>query len=299
MSQDQAKVYYLFPPTGHEPPVPTVELPPVAPVVSFDEYLLGRGLAEKTVSDYMREVRWALAWFDAQNLDLADAVPSQLIEYADTRPNTPSVRAHLRSALRYWWEWREVQGWPDAIRVPTNRPMVCKALDDSDIHAMVNAARGWWKEGTAVLCMAYLALRNKEVAGLRWDGFDDPMEWYTLVGKGNKTRTIPVHPVLVRELQEHRNDYPYAFPGRAADGKTHISHATISNWVNKVALKAGVKEKVWPHRLRHTTLAMMNDNTKDLRTTQAFAGHSRPETTSGYTRATAKNLRAASDALDF
>ena len=39
--------------------------------------------------------------------------------------------------------------------------------------------------------MAYLALRNKEVAGLRWDGFDDPMESYTLVGKGNRTRTVP------------------------------------------------------------------------------------------------------------
>ena len=289
MSQSQAKIYAF-------PGVSTVVDVVAEPVLPYDEYLLGRGLAEKTAVDYMREVRLVLAWFDVQHLDLAAALPSQLIAYAETRPNTPAVRAHLRSALRYWWEWRGVRGWPDAIRVPTNRPMTCKALDDVDARAMISAAREWWREGTAVLCMAYLALRNKEVAGLRWDGFDEEMEWYTLVGKGNKTRTIPVHPVLAGELQEHRSDYPYAFPGRSSG---HVSHSTISNWVNKVALEAGVKEKVWPHRLRHTTLAMMNDNTRDLRTTQAFAGHAKPETTAGYTRATAKNLRAASDALDF
>ena len=293
MNQNQAKVY-RFPASEQMTALPTAE-----PVLAYDEYLLGQGLAAKTVKDYTRETDLVLAWFDAQHLDLTDALPSQLIAYATTRPNTSSVRAHLRSALRYWWEWRGVRGWPDAIRVPTNRPMTCKALDDGDARAMVRVARGWWKEGTAVLCMAYLALRNKEVAGLRWDGFDDPMEWYTLVGKGNKTRTVPVHPVLAGELQEHRDGYPYAFPGRAGDGKSHVSHATISNWVDRVALKAGVKEKVWPHRLRHTALAVMNDNTGDLRTTQAFAGHSRPETTAGYTRASVERLRAASNALDF
>lgn len=140
----QAKVYYLFPPTELEAPTPTADkLPPVAPGLSFDEYLLGRGLAEKTAITYTREVELALAWFDVQDVDLAAALPSQLIAYAETRPNTPAVRAHLRSALRYWWEWRGVRGWPDAIRVPANKPMICKALDDVDARALVKAARGW------------------------------------------------------------------------------------------------------------------------------------------------------------
>lgn len=58
-------------------------LPTAEPVLPYDEYLLGRGLAEKTVIDYTREVELASAWFDAQSIDMEWALPSQLIAYAD------------------------------------------------------------------------------------------------------------------------------------------------------------------------------------------------------------------------
>ncbi|MBA3268535.1 MAG: hypothetical protein H0T70_09810 [Acidimicrobiia bacterium] len=40
-------------------------------------------------------------------------------------------------------------------------------------------------------------------------------------------------------------------------------------------------------------------NSSDLRAVQAFAGHSRPEVTSGYTRAKDTALRKVVDALDY
>ena len=273
-------------------------LPAQSPEMSlpFDEHLLARGLSPKTVKDYLRELTWAEAWFSANGFDLVRAVPSQLVAYAETRPHTSGVRAHLRSALRYWWEWQGVRGWPDAIRVPATKPMTCKALEDPEAKAVIQAARDWWRAGTAVLVMAYLGLRNAETAGLRWDGFDEATEWYSLVGKGNRQRTLPVHPILAGELDGHRNGSPWVFEGRFGGP---VSHGAIWNWVGDVAEAAGVEGRVWPHRIRHTTLAMMNDVTGDLRTVQAFAGHSRPETTAGYTRTTTRRLRAASDALDY
>ncbi len=53
------------------------------------------------------------------------------------------------------------------------------------------------------------------------------------------------------------------------------------------------------HQLRHTALSTMNDMTGDLRTVQYFAGHSRPETTSNYTRVSGRRLRAAVESLDY
>ncbi len=263
---------------------------------TYPEYLLGQGKTVKTLRDYRREVDLALRWFDARRLDLRTPTPSDLVAYADTRPNTPAIRAHLRSALRHYWKWQDVTGWPDAIRVPTPAPMVCKALEPIDARAMVKTAIGWWREGTAVLAGAYLALRNEEIASMRWDGFDTDMGWYTLVGKGNRTRTLPVHPVLADELGGHENGSLYIFEGRFSG---YVSHATISNWVTKVAVDAGIDEHVFPHRLRHTALATANDNTGNLRAVQSFAGHARPETTSGYTRTTATRLREVSDSLDY
>jgi len=263
---------------------------------TYAEHLVGQGKTVKTVRDYQREVDLVLAWLAARRLNLDVASPSNLVAYADTRPNTPAIRAHLRSALRHYWTWQDVSGWPDAIRVPTPAPMVCKALEPIDARLMVKTSIGWWREGTAVLAGAYLALRNEEIASMRWDGFDGDLAWYTLVGKGNRTRTVPVHPILADELDGHRDDSPYVFEGRFGG---YVTHATIWNWVVKVAKKAGVDEHVWPHRLRHTALATANDNTGNLRAVQSFAGHARPETTSGYTRTTATRLREVSDSLDY
>ena len=263
---------------------------------TYPEYLLGQGKTIKTLRDYQREVDLALLWFNARRLDLRTPTPSDLVDYADTRPNTPAVRAHLRSALRHYWKWQDTLGWPDAIRVPTPAPMVCKAHEPDDARAMVKTAIGWWREGTAVLAGAYLALRNEEIASMRWDGFDTGMGWYTLVGKGNRTRTLPVHPVLADELGGRQNGSLYVFEGRFTG---HVTHAAIWNWVTKVAKEAGIEEHVFPHRLRHTALATANDNTGNLRAVQSFAGHARPETTSGYTRTTATRLREVSDSLDY
>ncbi len=131
---------------------------------------------------------------------------------------------------------------------------------------------------------------------MRWDGFDSNRDWYTLIGKGNRTRRLPVHIVMADELRGRQNGSPYVFTGRYGG---HVTRATIWNWVGLVALAAGIDEHVWPHRLRHTALATANDNTQNLRSVQSFAGHSRPETTSGYTRTTATRLREVSDSLDY
>ncbi len=68
--------------------------------------------------------------------------------------------------------------------------------------------------------------------------------------------------------------------------------------IRDLADEAGVGP-VRPHDLHHTCLATQNDRTGDLRAVQAFAGHSKPETTSGYTRARDEALKKLSEALDY
>lgn len=281
---------------GHDPALAAITSADVYQTdLPFQEYLLARGLSPKTLENYLRELRYAAAWFEAEGVDINTALPSQLGEYAATRPNTPSVRGHLRSGLRYWWEWRGVKGWPEVIAIPAVPTITCKALEDDHARLLFAKAREiGWRAGTAVEVMLSLALRNEECASMRWDGFSDDMAAYTLVGKKNKQRTLDVVPELAARLDPHRNGSPWVFEGR---DRGHVSHQTICNWVKKVAGEAGITERVWPHRLRHTALAAMNDETKDLRTTQDFAGHSRPETTAGYTRTTRKRMKSAAVGL--
>ncbi len=261
------------------------------------EHLTAAGCAPKTISDYVREVRSALEWFDEHELELAQATAAQVAEYAATRPNTPGVRAHLRSGLRAWAEARGLHSFPwMAVRVPKPPPMVCKALDEHEARRLASAAAEiGWRSGTAVTIGLHLGLRNAEIRALEWAWFDSSLSWCRVTGKGNRQRVLPVVSEVRRALADAPREGRYVFCGRFGGS---VTGSTINNWVRQVAAVAGVPA-VSPHVLRHTALATANDVTGDLRAVQAFAGHSRPETTAGYTRATKAALWRVATSIQY
>lgn len=107
-----------------------------------------------------------------------------------------------------------------------------------------------------------------------------------------------VIPHVQRWLAERPVESEYLFPGRPNHGRGHVSPATIWAWSNRFCDEEGLR-RIGCHRFRHTALATANDNTGDLRSTQAFARHARPETTAGYTRSTEKGLRRVARAIDY
>lgn len=77
-----------------------------------------------------------------------------------------------------------------------------------------------------------------------------------------------------------------------------MNAGTIASWCAQIASDAGL-DAVAPHRLRHTAIATINDETGDLRAAQEFARHADPSTTQLYTRVTAQRLRRAVDSLRY
>ena len=252
-------------------------------------FLLGKGLAPRSIKLYMRTIWSADRWFAENGWSLAWATPTQIVAYAKTKPMSFATQSGLRIALCHYWELTEHPMPPlRAIRVPPKPDMVCKALEEADARRLAEAAeaRGDHK-GLAVLLGLYQAMRREEIACTRWDALDG--DWITVIGKGARTRTIPLHPIVGESLGLSPRSGPWVFPGRITG---HVTPASIWNWVRQVADEAGVG-LVRPHWLRHTALATSNDVTKDLRTVQHFAGHAKSTTTEGYTRASKKRLQEA------
>jgi integrase len=257
----------------------------------------GRGLGKKTTAQYMNTIRRAESWCEEQGVTLRKVRPEQLADYADTLPRTWASRKGLRQALSVYWE---IVGRRDpplaAIRVPAKPEMVCRAHEEDDARILAKAAAARHDpKGLAVLLGMYEAMRREEIATMPWAHVDPP--WLVVIGKFDKQRRIPVHPVVDEALAEHRQSAsgPWVFAGRFGGP---VASATIWSWIREVAEDAGV-EAVTPHRLRHTSLATANDATGNLRAVQAFAGHARPDTTAGYTRASTRALRAVVDAIRY
>jgi integrase/recombinase XerD len=265
--------------------------------MDYTEYLVGLGLSGKSVRLYVSHVVRADAWIRRHTHTSLDwAGPREIAAYSQTLPDSHSTRGQVVAAFRHYWDYIERSNTPHrALRVPPAPEMVCRAITETQARDLAKTAMGWWPQGTVVLAGLYLALRRFEIAKMEWGRFDDDLEWYRVTGKYDKTNTLPVHPLLVSELEGRRNG-KWLFPGRYRG--RHIAYATVGTWVTQVGTAAGIPS-LEPHELRHTALATANDRTGNLRSVQTFARHSKVSTTSGYTRTTSRRLREVSDSLDY
>ena len=272
-------------------------------VGAYGEGLIGLGLARKTIAVYVLMVDRAERWCVANELELAELRPSQVVAFVETLPKTKSSRAQARAALGAYWRLCDRQDGPErAIRVPRRPRMRCRALDDHTAAVLASLARRRGdREGLAVLLGLYAGLRRAEIASLRWRQIDGG--WLTVLGKGDVERSIPLHPVLVEALGAFRRCHPaegphgrdWIFPGRFGGP---VNPTTVWGWVRDLSRTAGL-DPVATHVLRHTALAVANDNTHDLRAVQELAGHARPETTAGYTRVLGARLEQTVRAIAY
>lgn len=268
----------------------------------FIGWMVAEGYARKTCVCYVTTLIAA-----AKSIDLERVDAVTLRNYAESLPFSRSTRAALRSALGAFWRsiGRE-EGPQGAIRVPRKRRLKCRALDEVDAERLARAAaaRGD-RKGLVVLLGLYTGLRRNEIATLRWRDVDDG--WLNVIGKADREREIPLHPILLEALRAHRGSTSHTsatvgpprsewvFPGRYG-GPQHPT--TVWGWVREVSSAAGLPP-IPTHVLRHTALATALDRTGDLRAVQELAGHASPETTAGYTRTTRRALLRAVESIEY
>lgn len=264
----------------------------------YAEYLWSLGLCARSVGEYARELKRCKAWLANHGHDLANAPPSVIGAYAETRPKSWSTRKMVRTTLKHYWTMTGRPRPPvGAVRVPPKPRGRCRALEDDDTRILAKAARSRGDDPGLAVCLAlYAGLRRTEIATLRWENFDHAMEWVTIVGKLDVQGTIPVHWRLRELLEEKGRGKGWVFPGRFPERPS--TGARIWTWFRLVAEQAGVPD-VAPHRARHSVLASVYDATGDLRAAASFARHSDSTSIDTYTRTTSRRLLAAVAAIDY
>jgi integrase/recombinase XerD len=142
-------------------------------------------------------------------------------------------------------------------------------------------------------------MRRAELASITLDALDFDRALVTVVGKGDKQRTVPLgEPALnccreyvkLREikLSDKNRESDYLFVNRSAEPLTIRS---VNRIVRTYGLKAGVR--VTPHMLRHSFATHLLDNGADIRAIQEMLGHESLSTTQTYTHITAGRLKKA------
>ncbi len=145
-------------------------------------------------------------------------------------------------------------------------------------------------------------LRLAELVSLNVEDMDRRSQLVTVIGKGGKTRTVPVGSVAMAAIErwlQVRPGSPDADGERAlftsARG-TRISERSVQARLRLQGRKSGMHQDVHPHMLRHSFASHMLESSGDLRAVQELLGHANIATTQIYTHLDFQHLAKVYDA---
>jgi integrase/recombinase XerD len=128
-------------------------------------------------------------------------------------------------------------------------------------------------------------LRVSELTGLCWNNMIPRRDHgqLTVVGKGQRTRSVIIPAELWSELTQFRGNAPDNSPVFASrKGGGHLDRSQINRIVEAAAKRAGINKKVSPHWLRHAHATHALEAGADIGLVQQTLGHANVATTSRY-----------------
>lgn len=243
------------------------------------------------------------SWKEADGRQLRGFVAQQHRQGKSGR----SLQRNL-SAIRAFYRYLINQGLAGhnparGIVTPKSARKLPKALD-VDQSAQLMEIKGedvLVVRDRAILELMYsCGLRLSELVSLNMDSIDRNDALVTVIGKGNKTRVIPVGREAIQALDmwlKFRN-------GQAKQGEsalfvssrgTRISTRTIQQRLRQWSVKQGLGTHVHPHMLRHSFATHILESSSDLRAVQELLGHADISTTQVYTHLDFQHLARVYD----
>ena len=138
------------------------------------------------------------------------------------------------------------------------------------------------------------SLRVSEVCNLRAGDVDLDKGLLRVLGKGSKTRIVPIGELSKKNLAEYLSSFPaknYSEPFvRSKTGKK-LYEKYVYRIVNKYLSKVTDISKKSPHILRHSSATHMLDRGADLRAVKEILGHENLKTTQIYTHVSIERLK--------
>jgi integrase/recombinase XerD len=179
---------------------------------------------------------------------------------------------------------------PDTL----NEMQIEKLLDSIDTTAPLSL------RNRAMVELLYASgLRISELAGARLENFSAEEGTLRVIGKGNKTRIVPVGRKACEALAYYLSSERPKLVSRRSASEIFLSArgmklTTVRIWqiVKKIAARSGLEANVYPHLLRHSFATHLLGNGADLRIIQEMLGHADISTTQVYTHVDQQRLKA-------
>lgn len=282
-------------------------------LADYEQHLTRSPLRGHSPRTYLGAVRGFLAWLEASQVDgepLTDPAAwswalrdyrTYLVTVAKRAPATVNKHA---AALDDFGTWRGL-GKASVKRqeIPQKAP---RALEPRAVTRYLRAVEACASDRDRAIALTplYAGARIAEVTALDTDDVQLSARkgQLRLIGKGEKTRIVPIHAKLREAMTAwlaERPSWPGAetpalFLGRRG---TRLTVDALGDVIEAITRAAGLDDHVTSHRLRHTFGTSLVRDGVDLVTVAALMGHARLETTRAYTQPSQADLERAIESL--
>lgn len=276
-----------------------------------------RRASPRTVEAYGRIARAYVAFLAVHRGEAIDLDGLAAVRAAEVRAHLAERRAGERglqarslsqtlSAIRAFHRFLDTRlGTPAPeialVRGPRVRPSVPRPVTEDQALGLIGEPEADpdldpWEAARdrAVLSLLYgCGLRISEALSLT--GADAPLpERLRVVGKGAKTRLVPVLPEVVEAVEAYRRLTPWPSVGaeplfRARRGGP-LTPRHVQAAVQRLRGRLGLPASATPHALRHSFATHLLGAGVDLRSIQELLGHASLATTQKYTAVDAARL---------
>ena len=258
-----------------------------------------KGLSENTAKAYQRDLNKFSKFLESIAIESLENISEEKCSawIADLFQNDVSARSiqrHISSAKGFFSYMKKiglVQSSPfELINSPKSPNHLPNILSPEEVSQLLNfkPKNSQDKRDFAIIELIYSSgLRVSEAVNSNLSDFEDNNNFLRVIGKGSKTRLVPVGRFAQNAIKEWIYERKKILTSDDALfvnlRGSRISTRSVQERIKNIALKQGLPP-VNPHMLRHSFATHLLESSGDLRSIQELLGHSSLSTTQIYTR---------------
>lgn len=240
-----------------------------------------------------------------------DSIKDYLHYLQGTRGYKSTTLSRVIASIRVLFEFAVMQNMVESSpaayihnpKLPKKLPIY---LVDSELKKLLSAPDSGDVMGrrdfAILVTLGFTGMRRQELVGMDLSSIDLERRTIRVMGKGSKERLIPMNEFVFNAINNYMDVRPVTGHADAVflnrqGGR--LTGRSIVNIVRKYVRKAGIgKEKISPHKLRHTFATLLHMNDVDILEIKNLLGHSSITSTQIYTHTNSNKLRSAVDRLN-
>lgn len=230
------------------------------------------------------------------------------------RGNSAATRARKAATIKSFFKYLKgkrkliednVADELETPKIGKKKPIYMNQEDAEIFIRGIKRSNHYYRNYAMVMLFLNLGLRVSELCSLNLTSIQDNV--LHVVGKGDKERTVFLNNICIQSLQgymqKERQYIQSASTNEAlflSQKGTRLTRQTVAKIIKQINADSGLnKEKLTPHKLRHTSATIMYKNGADIRSLQHILGHTSVSTTQIYTHVEDKEIQSVIDNNPF